>query len=58
MSKVMKCMCEECRYNERHECHADNIEVRSNGDNKVESSAGTCCSTFESRNTTCGCKNY
>jgi hypothetical protein len=53
----VKCMCEECNYNEKHECNADNIEVRSNGDNKVHSSAGTCCSTFKPKNSTCGCKH-
>lgn len=43
----MKCMCEECHHNKSHECHAESVEIRSNGDNKVESSAGTCCSTFK-----------
>ncbi|PKM41980.1 MAG: DUF1540 domain-containing protein [Firmicutes bacterium HGW-Firmicutes-8] len=48
MSKVTKCMCEECHYNKAHECHADGIEVRSSGaDNKVQSSEGTCCNTFK-----------
>ncbi|MCL6559490.1 MAG: DUF1540 domain-containing protein [Firmicutes bacterium] len=46
MSKVMRCMCEECHYNRNFECHADSIEVRSSGDKKVESSGGTCCHTF------------
>ncbi|MEW6725972.1 MAG: DUF1540 domain-containing protein [Bacillota bacterium] len=46
MSKVMKCMCEECHYNHNFECHADGIEVRSSGDKKVETSDGTCCNTF------------
>ena len=54
-SKVVKCMCEECRYNEEHECNAGNIEIMSSRDNKVHSSDGTCCSTFESKNDTCGC---
>lgn len=49
MSKVTKCMCEECHYNDSHECHADGIEVRSSGDLKVGTSDGTCCSTFKSR---------
>lgn len=49
MSKVMKCMCEECNYNESHECHADGIEVKSSGDLKVETSDGTCCNTFKSK---------
>ena len=52
--KNLKCMCEECHYNENHECCADNVEVRSNGDNKVNSAAGTCCNTFKSRD--CGCR--
>lgn len=45
----IKCMCEECRYNEKFVCQAKNIEVKSNGDNKVYSSAGTCCDTFQSK---------
>lgn len=48
MSKVMRCMCEECYHNNNFECHADEIEVRSSAQgNKVESSEGTCCSTFK-----------
>lgn len=54
---IMKCMCEECHYNKSEECHAENVEVRSNGDNKVESSAGTCCSTFKPKASTCSCKD-
>jgi len=50
MDNHVKCMCEECKYNEQYECHAKNIEVKSNGDNRVESSAGTCCDTFVSKN--------
>lgn len=49
MSKVTKCMCEECHYNNAYECHADNIEVRSVGDNRVASSEGTMCLTFRPR---------
>ena len=49
MSRVVKCMCEECHHNQGHECHADGIEVRSSGDNKVKSSDGTCCSTFKTK---------
>lgn len=48
MSKVTKCMCEECHYNDSFECHADGIEVRSSAvGNQVVSSDGTCCSTFQ-----------
>jgi len=43
----MKCMCEECHHNKSHKCCAEEVEIRSTGDNKVESSAGTCCSTFK-----------
>lgn len=49
MSRVMKCMCEECHHNKSHECHADGIEVQSSGDLKVETSDGTCCNTFKRR---------
>jgi len=48
LSKVMKCLCEECKYNEDFECHADGIEVRSSAEgNKVITSDGTSCSTFQ-----------
>ncbi len=43
------CMCEECAYNNNKKCTADIIEVRSNGDRKVESSSQTRCGTFEPR---------
>jgi hypothetical protein len=49
MSRVMRCMCEECHYNEKHECHAEGIEVKSSGDMKVETTDGTCCNTFRPR---------
>mgnify|MGYP000872138284 CR=1 FL=1 len=49
--RVMKCMCEECHYNENFDCVADGIEVRSSAEgNKVQSSEGTCCSTFKPGN--------
>ena len=48
MSKVMKCMCEECHHNDSFKCNADGIEVRSSAEgNQVVSSDGTCCSTFK-----------
>lgn len=47
MSKVTKCMCEECHHNNNYECHAEGIEVMSSGDNRVETSDGTCCQTFK-----------
>jgi len=50
MSQVMKCMCEECDYNNKFACNADGIEVMSSGNNRVESPDGTCCSTFKAKN--------
>ncbi len=48
MSKVIKCMCEECHYNDSFECQAGEIEVCSSAvGNQVVSSDGTCCSTFK-----------
>ncbi len=58
MAKIIKCTCEECRYNEDQMCNAGAIEVRSNGDNNVETSAGTCCSTFESKSDNSGYRNH
>ncbi|MBP2643004.1 MAG: hypothetical protein H6Q67_891 [Firmicutes bacterium] len=49
MSKVGKCMCEECHHNKNFECTAENIEVRSRGDLKVQSVDGTACNTFKSK---------
>ena len=47
MSKVTKCMCEECHYNQNYNCHAEGIEVMSSGTNKVQTSEHTCCNTFK-----------
>jgi len=48
MSRVMRCMCEECFHNDNFECRADEIEVRSSADSrKVTSSQETCCNTFK-----------
>ena len=48
MSKVVKCMCEECEYNEGFECKADGIEVQSTAvGNVVTNWAGTGCVTFK-----------
>ncbi len=48
MSKVTKCMCEECKYNDSFACQADGIEIRSSAEGyKVVSPEGTSCSTFE-----------
>jgi hypothetical protein len=49
MSRVAKCMCEECQYNKNYQCYADSIEIRSNNDTRVISAEGTCCETFQSK---------
>jgi hypothetical protein len=48
MSRVMRCMCEECFHNDNFECKAEDIEIRSSvQNNKVRSSEETCCNTFK-----------
>lgn len=45
----VKCSVGECHHNKNNMCHADNLEVNSMGDNKVETCGGTQCSTFTKR---------
>ncbi|MDA8334840.1 MAG: DUF1540 domain-containing protein [Peptococcaceae bacterium] len=45
MSKVAKCLVEECHFNNNTTCHADNIQVRSSN-NVVTTAAHTSCETF------------
>ncbi|MGQ9532253.1 MAG: DUF1540 domain-containing protein [Desulfotomaculales bacterium] len=45
----MRCRVEECVHNRNGACRASAIEVRSSGDEKVATSDGTCCETFEMR---------
>lgn len=40
------CSVTNCHYNKNKSCHADKLKVDSMGDNKVETSGGTQCSTF------------
>ncbi len=48
LSRVIRCMCEECFHNDNFECRAEEIEVRSSVDSKkVRSSQETCCNTFK-----------
>ncbi len=47
MPGEVKCMVEECNHNQNKSCHADSIEVRSNGGKKVNSTGDTCCGTFK-----------
>ncbi len=43
----IKCVVEECAFQNNMLCHADNIEVRSSGDQQVKTSDGTACETFK-----------
>lgn len=48
MSRVIRCMCEECFHNDNFECKAEDIEICSSTQNKkVRSSEETCCNTFK-----------
>ncbi|MEW6661829.1 MAG: DUF1540 domain-containing protein [Bacillota bacterium] len=50
MRSKIKCMVEECAYQERNRCTADAIEVRSSGEDRVvHESDGTACETFRPR---------
>jgi hypothetical protein len=43
----VKCSVENCHHNKNRMCHADSLEVNPMGDNKVETSDGTSCTTFK-----------
>jgi hypothetical protein len=45
--QISKCMVSECKHNDSHSCNAASIEVRPVGDQKITSSMGTSCNTFE-----------
>lgn len=49
MSRIVKCMCEECLYNSNNACTADAVEIRSSNNLRVNSADDTMCSTFRSR---------
>lgn len=42
----IKCLVEECKYNNSYYCDANEIEVRSNGTTKVTAPTQTACETF------------
>lgn len=42
----IRCVVEECLFNEDHICQAEEIEVRSSGTMSVINSEGTACETF------------
>jgi len=49
----IKCMVEECAYNDNYLCNAEEIEVRSSGKNRVVNSTdGTACETFKRKDAT------
>lgn len=43
----IKCVVEECHFNDSNYCQADAIEVSSSGDRQVNTSDGTACQTFK-----------
>ncbi|MCR6544120.1 DUF1540 domain-containing protein [Dehalobacterium formicoaceticum] len=45
----IKCVVEECKYNQGQKCQAGEIEVRSSGTMSVLNSEGTACETFAPR---------
>lgn len=47
MPNGVKCVVEECIYNDNHDCTADSIQVMSNGNEIVGTTKGTRCATFE-----------
>lgn len=42
----IKCMVEECKYNQSTHCNANGIEVRSCGTTQVKNATETACETF------------
>lgn len=53
MNQKIKCMVEECVYNDNYVCQAEEIEVRSSSKNRVvNSSDGTACETFKPKDET------
>lgn len=42
----VKCGVVNCRFNKNHMCYAQSIEINAKDENKANTSAGTCCSTF------------
>ncbi|MCL6548978.1 MAG: DUF1540 domain-containing protein [Alicyclobacillus sp.] len=49
MPAGIRCMVEECVFNDDHACTAESIEVRSNGNDIVGTNKGTMCATFRYR---------
>ncbi|MCL6443720.1 MAG: DUF1540 domain-containing protein [Alicyclobacillus sp.] len=49
MPQAVRCLVEECAFNEHRQCAADSIEVASNGNDIVGTSKGTQCATFRYR---------
>ena len=45
----IKCSVENCVYNEDYKCNASGVEVNASGDGLAQSSDGTRCETFVSR---------
>lgn len=45
----VKCSVNNCHYNMKSMCHADELEVNAMGDNTAQTSEGTCCKTFKNK---------
>lgn len=45
----VKCSVENCQYNQSEMCHADSLEVNAMGDGNAETSDGTSCTTFKTK---------
>jgi|Deesub1362A_J573_1020465.scaffolds.fasta_scaffold13633_2 hypothetical protein len=53
LAQRIKCKVEECAYNDSYLCRAEEIEVRSSGENRVVNSTdGTACETFKPKDAT------
>ncbi len=49
MPRGVRCLVEECVFNEGEDCTAEEISVESNGNDIVGTHRGTMCATFEYR---------
>lgn len=49
MARIIRCMCEECVYNSNDACTAEEVEIRSSHNLRVNSADDTMCNTFRPR---------
>lgn len=48
MSRITKCSCNGCMYNDNNACTAEGVEIQHSEDNK-DTAAGSCCNTFQAK---------